>query len=156
VVSMVIGVHVGCGVVAVLGGAGAMLARKGGRRHRWLGRLHLLALTGLGITAPILAASDWAHRWHLVVLGGLATAASAAGFTAVRLARPARVGIHITGMGTGYVVMLTAFYVDNGPRLPLWDQLPPVALWLLPTVIGAPIVLRAWRRHRPAGRGGSG
>jgi hypothetical protein len=46
-------------------------------------------------------------------------------------------------MGTGYVAMLTAFYVDNGPHLPLWDRLPPLTFWFLPGIIGAPIIARA-------------
>jgi hypothetical protein len=43
---------------------------------------------------------------------------------------------HIAGMGIGYIAMLTAFYVDNGPHLPLWDRLPTIAFWLLPSAIG--------------------
>lgn len=143
----VIGVHVVCGIVAVLSGAGAMLTRKGSRRHRRLGRLYLLALAGLGGTAAILAAVDWGHRWHLALLGALALGAAAVGFTAIRLARPARLGLHTIGMGAAYIVLLTAFYVDNGPRLPLWDRLPPVVLWLLPAAVGTPILIRARRRH---------
>lgn len=153
-VGPVIIVHVGCGVAAVGGGAGAMLTRKGNRRHRRFGRLYLAALTGLGVTAPVLAAVDWTHRWHLAVLGALALGAAAAGFTAVRVARPAQLALHITGMGTAYIVMLTAFYVDNGPRLPLWNQLPVLALWLLPTAVGAPVLIRALRRHHPRRRVG--
>ena len=51
-------------------------------------------------------------------------------------------------MGTAYVAMLTAFYVDNGPHLPLWDRLPTLAFWLLPSAIGAPIIIRAILRAR--------
>jgi len=54
-------------------------------------------------------------------------------------------------MGTAYIAMLTAFYVDNGPRLPLWDHLPTLAFWLLPTGIGAPIVARSIVRARHTG-----
>jgi len=89
-----------------------MLTRKGSRRHRRLGRLYLFALAGLGLTAPILVAVDWAHRWHLAVLGALALGAATAGFVAVRLRHPVRLTVHITGMGIAYVAMLTAFYVD--------------------------------------------
>jgi hypothetical protein len=46
--------------------------------------------------------------------------------------------------------MLTAFYVDNGPHLPLWDHLPTFAFWLLPSAIGAPVIIRALRRARRA------
>jgi hypothetical protein len=44
--------------------------------------------------------------------------------------------------------MLTAFYIDNGPHLPLWDRLPTLAFWLLPSAIGAPIITRAIIRAR--------
>ena len=47
------------------------------------------------------------------------------------------------GMGIGYTAMLTAFYVDNGPHLPLWDRLPKLAFWLLPSAVAAPIIARA-------------
>ena len=53
-------------------------------------------------------------------------------------------------MGVGYVAMLTAFYVDNGPHLPLWDRLPTLAFWLLPSAIGAPIIGGAVIRARRA------
>jgi uncharacterized membrane protein len=142
-----VAVHVICGVVAVLCGAGAMVTRKGCRRHRGLGRLHLVALVGLGATAPVLAAVDWAHRWYLVVLGCVALGSAVAGWVAVRLRRPARIPVHIVGMGVGYIAVLTAFYVDNGPRLPLWDQLPVVVLWLLPGLVGGPLIVRAVRRR---------
>ena len=49
-------------------------------------------------------------------------------------------------MGLSYIAMLTAFYVDNGPHLPLWDRLPTIALWLLPGAIGIPITAHAIKR----------
>jgi hypothetical protein len=66
-------------------------------------------------------------------------------------------------MSGSYIALLTGFYVDNGPNLPLWNRLPGVAFWLLPSLVGVPLVLRAMaRRHlsvfRPpaGGRRGSG
>jgi hypothetical protein len=38
-------------------------------------------------------------------------------------------------------------YVDNGPNPPLWRELPPLAFWILPTLIGAPILINALLRH---------
>ena len=145
----IIGVHVGCGLGAVAAGAAAMLSPKGSVRHRRLGRIYLVALAGIGVTAPVLAAVDWAHRWHLVGLGAVAVGCASVGYRAVRTRRAARLVGHLSGMGSAYVVMLTAFYVDNGPRLPLWNRLPTAALWLLPAAVGAPLILRAVRRYRP-------
>jgi hypothetical protein len=51
-------------------------------------------------------------------------------------------------MGTSYMVLLTTFYVDNGPRLQLWDRLPVLAFWYVPSLIGLPLVLRAMVRSR--------
>jgi hypothetical protein len=53
-------------------------------------------------------------------------------------------------MGCSYITLLTAFYVDNGPHLPLWRLLPPIALWTLPTVLGTVPMVRALRRHNTA------
>jgi hypothetical protein len=44
-------------------------------------------------------------------------------------------------------LLLTAFYVDNGKNLPLWNQLPPIAFWLLPGAVGTPFIVRALLRH---------
>ena len=73
----------------------------------------------------------------------VALSCAAIGYGAVRLARPARIALHLSGMGVGYIAMLTAFYVDNGPRLPVWRLLPPLWLWLLPAAFGVPIIVRA-------------
>ena len=50
-------------------------------------------------------------------------------------------------MGTSYIFLLIAFYVDNGKNLPVWRELPPTLYWLLPTVLGAPLIIHALLRH---------
>jgi hypothetical protein len=50
-------------------------------------------------------------------------------------------------MGTCYILFLTAVYVDNGKSLPLGRELSPMAFWLLPSVIGIPVVVNALLRH---------
>jgi len=57
-------------------------------------------------------------------------------------------------MGIAYTAMLAAFYVDNGPHLPLWDRLPTQAFWLLPLVVAhlSSPALGTKRRPGPAPR----
>lgn len=131
-------VHVLGGIAAVASGAIAAIARKGSVRHVRAGRCYYLAITVVFITAVVLAAMRWRQDYYLSILG-------AAAFTAATIGYRHRFGDlgHIIGMGGAYIVMLTAFYVDNGPRLPLWSHLPALAFWLLPTVIGAPVITRA-------------
>jgi hypothetical protein len=50
-------------------------------------------------------------------------------------------------MGVSYIIVLTAFYVDNGKSLPLWRDLPQISFWLVPTFAGLPFILWAMMRH---------
>jgi len=91
----------------------------------------------------------WRQDYYLFILGATAYTAATIGYQHRRRHRPGDTG-HIAGMGAAYVVMLTAFYVDNGPHLPLWDHLPTLTFWLLPSAVGAPIITRAIIRARRA------
>jgi hypothetical protein len=143
-------VHVLAGLTAVVTGAAAALARKGSPRHIRAGRWYYRAITAVFATATILAAMRWRQDYYLFILGAVAFGAATVGYLHRRRHRPGDTG-HIVGMGGAYVTMLTAFYVDNGPHLPLWDRLPAWAFWLLPGAIGAPLIVRAVRRARRAG-----
>src|SRR5258708_7472800 len=142
---MFLAVHILAGLVAVITGAIAALTRKGGSRHIRAGRWFYRAITVVFGTAVILAAMRWRQDYRLVIIGAVAFAAASAGVRHRRRRRPGDTG-HIAGMGIGYVAMLTAFHVDNGPHLPLWDRLPPPAVWFLPPVIGGPVIARATGR----------
>jgi hypothetical protein len=142
-------IHVIAGLTAVLTGGVAALARKGSARHIRAGRWFYRAITVVFATAMTLAAMRWRQDYYLFIIGAVAFTAATIGYQHRRRHRPGDTG-HITGMGAAYVAMLTAFYVDNGPHLPLWDRLPALAFWLLPSAIGAPIIARAVIRARHA------
>jgi hypothetical protein len=135
-----------------------MLVRKGPGRHPNIGTLYHRLLTVVFGSMAVLAAVRWAEDYHLFILGSLALTAAV---LARRAIRRQRVRLHLIGMGLSYILLLTAFYVDNGAHLPVWRALPDLAYWLLPAAIGVPIIIRALRRHplaqaeRPRGRGGA-
>lgn len=141
---VVLAVHVLAGLGCVLTGLGAMLARKGPGRHSYAGTLYYRSLIVVFTSMAILAAVRWAEDYHLFILGCLALTAAV---LARRAIRRHKVRLHLIGMGLSYVLLLTAFYVDNGAHLPVWRALPPLAFWLLPAAIGVPIIVRAVRRH---------
>ena len=102
-------------------------------------------------TALALTAMRQRQDYHLALIGLVAFTVATTGYQHRRRHRPGDTP-HITGMGVSYIAMLTAFYVDNGPDLPLWDRLPTIAFWLLPSAIGLPLIARALlraRRHPP-------
>lgn len=55
----------------------------------------------------------WPANTHLFVLGVLSFSAGVVGRMAKR--RLGWLRVHMTGMGLSYILLLTAFYVDNGP-----------------------------------------
>ena len=143
----VVGVHVLLGLACVISGAIAMLSEKRPGRHPRNGTIYFWCLAGVFLTATSLAAVRWANDYHLFVLGALSFSAACLGRQARRHRWRHWVRLHITGMGASYILLLIAFYVDNGKSLPLWKQLPPMAYWLLPLVAGIPLIVRALLWH---------
>ena len=143
----ILAVHVIAGLTAVITGAAAALARKGSPRHVRAGRWYYRAITIVFVTATALAIMRWAQDYYLFILGAVAFTAATTGYLHRRWRRPGDAG-HILGMGIAYTAMLTAFYVDNGPHLSLWDRLPAVAFWLGPSAVAAPVITRALIRAR--------
>jgi hypothetical protein len=78
----------------------------------------------------------------------LAGVAATVGYVARRRRRPGWARWHIPAMATSFVLLLTAFYVDNGPFLPVWKSLPHLAYWTLPALVALPLTVRALRRYR--------
>lgn len=142
-----VAVHVVAGTAAVTAGAVAMLSRKQPGRHPQAGTIYYLALAVIFVTMSILSFSRWSEDYDLFILGLLSFVAATIGRTARRKLWQFWPRIHMSGMAVSYILMITAFYVDNGPNLPLWRELSPLAFWILPTLIGAPILINALLRH---------
>jgi hypothetical protein len=154
----ILGLHVPTGLVCVLAGAAAMLSPKRPGRHPRFGTVYFWSLGALFATTCALSSI----RWHpsLFTLGSLSMAAAVLGFEARRRRWADWLRLHVVGMGLSYVLLLTAFYVDNGPSLPFWRHLPAVAYWVVPSAIGVPLIirsLRSWQTkllaelHNPSG-----
>lgn len=149
---VVVAAHIPLGIACVVTGAVAMLNKKGRGRHSTYGTTYFWCLLALSGSAAFLSAMRWADNYHLFALGTLAFLSAWFGRTALRQRWRSWPRLHIAGMGTSYVLMLIAFYVDNGKQLPLWKDLPHFTYWLLPLAIGIPLIVWALLRH-PLARG---
>jgi hypothetical protein len=123
------------------------LSNKRPGQHPMFGTIYYWCLSAVFASATVLSAMRWADDYHLFILGMLSFAAATVGRTARRRRWRNWARLHITGMGTSYILLLVAFYVDNGKNLPLWKELPPIAYWLIPIMLGVPLVVRALLRH---------
>jgi len=148
----VLGVHVLAGLLAVVTGLVAMLSPKRAGRHPDWGTLYYWSLAVVFASMTALSAMRWAEDAHLFFLGVFSFAAATLGRTARRRQWPGWVRVHIPAMGLSYVLLATAFYVDNGPNLPLWRELPSLAYWVLPSAVGIPIIVHALCHHPLARR----
>ena len=144
--------HIVVGIACVATGAIAMLSQKGRGRHSTFGTVYYWCLAIVVATATGLSLVRWAENYHLFFLGAFAFAAASIARTALRHRWRNWVRLHILGMGSSYILMLTAFYVDNGKNLPLWSELPQIAFWLLPAGLGMPLLMYALLRHPLARR----
>jgi hypothetical protein len=140
--------HILSGLTAVIAGALAATARKQPGRHPRAGRIYLWALGGVFATATIMAAIRWHEDAHLFAIAVIAFSLSLYGYRARRRHRPGWPPHHAIGMGGSYIALLTGFYVDNGPFLPLWDRLPHITYWLLPSLVGVSLIWVAVRRFQ--------
>jgi hypothetical protein len=95
-IAVMVGIH-----MRVVAGAVAMLSEKRRGRHSTAGR----SITG--------ACWPSSHR-HLFILGALSCASAWLGRRSLRERWLSWARLHITGMDLSYVLMLIAFYVDNG------------------------------------------
>ena len=143
----IVAIHVLLGVAAVGTGAVAMFSAKRRGRHSNFGTIYFWCLCGLFVTMSALAITRWREDYDLFILGALSFAGAWLGRTILRRRGYQWPRLHLSCMAASYILMLTAFYVDNGKNLPLWRELPQIAFWVLPTLIGAPAILYVLRTH---------
>jgi hypothetical protein len=143
----IVAVHVAAGLVSTVAGVVAMLARKRAGRHPSAGAVYYWSLVVVFLTMAALSILRWPHNTHLFALGIVSFGTGTIGRMARRRRWRGWFRVHVMGMGVSYILLLTAFYVDNGPHLPLWRSLPSLAHWLLPSVVGLPILVWALTRH---------
>ncbi len=136
-------VHVVSGAVCAVTGAITFLSQKRRGRHTRVGRVYYWSFSVVFASATALSALRWSADWYLFVVGALAFGLATLAYVADTVRWEGWLAAHISGMGLSYVGLLTAFYVDNGPHLPLWQLFPPIAFWLAPSLVGIPLILRA-------------
>ena len=145
--AVVAGIHIPLGIVCVVVGALAMLSMKQRGRHSTFGRVYCWSLLALFGSATFLSVMRWTEDYHLFVFGAVSLASAWFGRTALRRGWRGWLSVHLTGMGLSYILLLVAFYVDNGRQLPVWKDLPAFTYWLLPFAVGMPIIMWALLRH---------
>lgn len=140
--------HVLAGTTSVVAATLAATARKRPGRHPSAGKAYLWGIAVVFVTASVMAAIRWREDWHLFVVACVAAGLALFGWRVRVRHRPGWARWHAIGMGGSFIALLTGFYVDNGPRLPVWKLLPHWMFWVLPSAVGIPLIWWALRRYR--------
>jgi hypothetical protein len=151
-------VHALAGLTTGITGIFTFVAPKRlGRHHRW-GKRYLWAYTVVFVTATILSVQHWPADAYLFGLATLGYSLALGGYSARRfrqtpllrhLLGESWVIAHLSGMIGSYVVLWTAFYVDNAHLFPGFNKLPTLTFWVAPTLIAIPFLVVSIARFAP-------
>ena len=151
-------VHVLAGLMTGSIGVMTFCMSKHQARHPSFGKRYLWAYTVVFLTAIILSVQRWEADAYLFFLATIGYGFALGGYAARRFRQEPRVRrmlgkqwiiAHIIGMIVSYVILWTAFYVDNAHLIPLLKQLPPLTFWILPSLIGLLFIVLSLVRFVP-------
>ncbi|ARS91688.1 hypothetical protein B1756_05080 [Natrarchaeobaculum aegyptiacum] len=164
--ALVFAVHIAAGVIALGAGLGAILTRKGGRRHRLVGRCYALTMGVVVVTA--LPMAYWASNWFLLAIAVFSGYLVFGGYRARsrRAASTRPTTIDYTGHGT-MIVVGTAMVIAGGwqtvtgpiglaPALAAFGGIGAAfAVFTLVSTRGGPLARPPWIQSHIAFMGGA-
>jgi hypothetical protein len=132
---LVLAIHIACGASALIVGPVAMWARKAPGLHTRFGEIYHWLFVGILITACTLAFLNWQRLWWFVPVAIGSYAFALLGYLSAKLRWNNWLRFHLTGQGGSYIAMTTAVLIVNVGTASWWA-------WILPTIIGSPVI--AW------------
>lgn len=150
-------VHALAGLTTGVAGAMTFSRPKRSERHSTWGVRYLWAYTVVFLTAIVLSVQHWPDDASLFLLATPGYGFAFGGYVArrfrhkrwLRFLGKQWVIAHIIGMIGSYVILWTAFYVDNAHLIPGLKHLPILAFWVLPTLGSLPFLAVSLSRFVP-------
>jgi len=142
---LVLLVHIPAGATASIYGLIAAASRKQRGRHPNAGRIYIVALSVVFVSATAMAAMRWSEDAYLFVLGSISFSLGLFGYAARKVRWRGWRTFHGSAMALSLIVLATAFYADNGPHFA--SRVPVLIGWMGPSVVGLPLLVRALRRN---------
>ena len=135
--------HIALGVISWVVGAIALWRNLPGRRSRAALAAFHWSVLAVAVTAAILVAYRPAELWWLWLLAMLSYGLALLGYLAPRERSHGWLRLAIHGQGGACIALVTATFVVSV------DGLVRVAAWILPTLVGVPL-LEVWYRRATA------
>lgn len=133
--------HIISGIICLLAGLLAAFSKKRRGRHTVLGELYHGSYVVVFVTALITSVMHWQESSYLFFIALFSYSLALFGYMARKRRVRNWLPKHIGGMLGSYIGIVTAVIVVNIPAVPVVNEWPALAFWLLPTVIGTPIII---------------
>lgn len=134
---LVLGLHIACGTGGIILGPVVMQAQKRRGTHTRFGTLYHWLFFVIFITTLILCLMNWQKFWWLLPVGVGSYAFALLGYLSAKIRWRNWLAYHVVAQGSSYIAMSTAVLVVNVGINVWWA-------WVLPTIIGSPLI--AWVR----------
>ena len=132
--------HIVLGATALILGPVAMTARKVPGLHTKVGELYHWVVLGVCLSASTLAILNWNRIWWFLPIAVGSYAFAFLGYAAAKRRWKGWLRSHLTGQGGSYIAMCTAILVVNWETLTGTRGVVSAWAWVLPTVVGTPII----------------
>ncbi|UTR10057.1 DUF2306 domain-containing protein [Evansella sp. LMS18] len=141
--------HIGAGFICLVSGVVAMASRKKKGNHTLSGEIYHWSYVAVFITAVVMAIMHWEESAYLFYIGVFSYSLVLLGYAASKKRWKNWLGSHIGGMLGSYIGIVTATIVVNISKVPLLNELPILLFWLLPSIIGTPVIFLTGRKYKP-------
>jgi hypothetical protein len=139
--------HIIAGTIGLVIGPISGFAKKRKGLHTRVGFAYLIAMSILCLSACALAILNWKQSWWFLFVAAFSFSFALKGYLAAKRRGPSWMRSHISGMLGSYIAMTTALLVVNASKIPGYGTLPTVLWWILPTIIGTPLIVSVTKRY---------
>ncbi|MGG0756666.1 DUF2306 domain-containing protein [Brevibacillus laterosporus] len=146
VFQILIALHILAGTACLLTGLLAIIMRKKRGLHTIYGEIYHGSYVVIFLTSIITAIWHWEESAYLFFIALFSYGLALYGYLARKRRWTEWVGKHIYGMLGSYIGVITAVLVVNQAKIPVLNQWPSLLLWLLPTIIGSPLIAMVQRQ----------
>jgi len=136
----ILNIHIAVGTIGLLLGPAVLFGRKRRSAHPILGEIYHGVMFGICATAVTLAFLNWSQLQAFLYIGTGSYAFALVGYVAGKVRWRNWLATHVIGQCGSYIAIVTAVLVVNWKRLPGSGGGDSVWSWLLPTLVGTPII----------------
>jgi hypothetical protein len=149
---LILVIHIISGFLCLISGLFAMTARKKKGKHTIAGEIYHWLYVLVFISAIVMSILHWEESAYLFYIALFSYALALLGYLSVKMKWKNWLSNHIGGMLGSYIGIITATIVVNISKVPLLNELPVILFWLLPTIIGTPLIYKVGQKYKSSNR----